>query len=60
MKLGELKKVFDTAADMYRDAGNEAAAEALKAVSGLCDGRESVTVAAFAKLVAGQRPVNGS
>jgi hypothetical protein len=52
MKLGELRKVFDAAADLYKDASSEAAAEALKEVSGLCDGRESMTVAAFAKLVA--------
>jgi hypothetical protein len=58
VKLGELKKVLEAAADVYRDAGNETAAEALKEVSGLCDGRESATVAAFAKLVADIGPVN--
>jgi hypothetical protein len=58
VKLGELKKVFDAAADVYRDAGNETAAKALQEVSRLCDGRESTTVAAFAKLVADRRPVN--
>jgi len=58
MNLGELKKVFEAAAAIYRDAGNETVAEALKEVSGLCEGRESATVAAFAKLVAGRGPVN--
>jgi hypothetical protein len=57
MKLGELKKVFNAAADVYRNAGNETAAEALKEVSYLCEGRETITIAAFVKLVAG-RPVN--
>ncbi len=58
MKLGELKKVFDAAADVYRDAASETVAEALEEVSRLCDGRESTTVAAFAKLVADRGPVN--
>jgi hypothetical protein len=58
MKLGELKKVFEAAADVYRGVGNETVAEALKEVSHLCEGRESTTVAAFAKLVADRRPVN--
>lgn len=58
MKLSELKKVFDAAADVYRDAGNEAAAEALKKISFVCEGRESTTVAAFAKLVADRASVN--
>jgi hypothetical protein len=57
MKLGELKKVLGAAADVYRNAGNETAAEALKEVSLLCEGRESVTVAAFAKLVADRGPL---
>lgn len=39
MKLGDLKKVFDAAADVYRDAGNVSVAEALKDVSRLCEGR---------------------
>jgi hypothetical protein len=58
MKLGELKKVFDAAADIYRDAGNEAVAEALQEVSRLCESRTSITVAAFAKLVADRGSVN--
>jgi len=57
MKLGDLRKIFEAAEHIYREAGNAAAAEALKEVSSLCDGRESMTVAAFAKLVASQRPV---
>jgi hypothetical protein len=58
MKLGDLREIFRAAEGIYRQAGDEAAAEALKEVSSLCDGRESMTVAAFAKLVASQRPVN--
>jgi len=58
MKLGDLRKIFEAAEHIYREAGNAAAAEALKEVSGLCDGRETMTVAAFAKLVANQRPAN--
>lgn len=58
MKLGELKKVFDAATDIYRDAGNETVAEALEEVSRLCESRTSTTVAAFAKLVADRGPVN--
>jgi hypothetical protein len=58
MKLGDLKKVFDAAADVYRDAGNETVAEALKEISNLCEGCESTSVAAFAKLVASRAPVN--
>ena len=58
MKLGELRKIFGAAEHIYREAGNAAAADALKEISGLCDGRESMTVATFAKLVADQRAVN--
>jgi hypothetical protein len=58
MKLGDLRKIFEATEHIYREAGNVAGAGALKEVSSLCDGRESMTVAAFAKLVAHQRPVN--
>ena len=57
MKLGDLRKIFETAEHIYRGAGNASAAEALKEASGLCDGRETMTVDAFAKLVA-KRPVS--
>jgi hypothetical protein len=57
MKLGDLQKIFQAAEHMYREAGNASVAEALKEVSGLCDGRETMTVDAFAKLVA-KRPAN--
>jgi hypothetical protein len=52
MKLGDLRKIFEAAQHMYCESGNDAAAEALKEVSSLCDGRDSMTVGAFAKLVA--------
>jgi hypothetical protein len=55
MKLGDLRKIFEAAEGIYREAGNAMAAEALKEASALCDDRESMTVAAFAKLVAAQR-----
>jgi len=55
MKLGDLRKVLVSAAHIHREAGNEAAAEALKEISSLCDGRESMTVSAFAKLVTSSR-----
>jgi hypothetical protein len=58
MKLGDLRKVFEAAERIYREAGNAKAAEALKEASSLCDGRESLAVAAFAKLVANQRPTS--
>jgi hypothetical protein len=58
MKLGDLRMIFEAATHIYREAGNAKAADALKEISGLCDGRESMTVAAFAKLVATQRPVS--
>ena len=56
MKLGDLRKIFEATEHIYREAGNAAAAEALKEASGLCDGRESMTVATFAKLADSQRP----
>jgi len=55
MKLGDLRKVLEAAAHIHREAGNEAAAKALKEVSRLCDGRESMTVSTFAKLVTSHR-----
>jgi hypothetical protein len=55
MKLGDLRKIFEAAEGIYREAGNAAAAEALKEASNLCDGRETMTVAAFAKLVSTPR-----
>jgi hypothetical protein len=58
MKLGDLRKIFEAAERIYREAGNATAAEALKEASSLCDGRESTTVAAFAKVVAKQRPAS--
>ena len=57
MKLGDLREIFKAAQVIYREAGNAAAAEALKEVSSLCDGRESMTVAAFSKLVTSHRAV---
>jgi hypothetical protein len=60
MKLGDFRKILDAAAHIYREAGNEAAAGALKEISGLCNGRDSMQVTAFAKLVADHRPANGS
>jgi hypothetical protein len=57
MKLGDLQKIFEAAEHIYREAGNARAAEALKEASGLCDGRGTMTVATFAKLVA-KHPVN--
>jgi hypothetical protein len=58
MKLGDLRTIFEAAAHIYRETGNEAAAQALKDISSLCDGRESMTVTAFAKVVANHRPAN--
>jgi hypothetical protein len=58
MKLGDLREIFKAAEGIYREAGNAAAAEALKEVSSLCDGRDSMTVAAFAKLFPNQRPTS--
>jgi hypothetical protein len=55
MKLGDLRKIFEAAEHVYREAGNAAAAEALKEVSTLCDGRDSMTVGAFVKLAANIR-----
>jgi len=55
MKLGDLRRVLESAADIHREAGNEAAVEALKELSSLCDGRETMTVSAFAKLVTSRR-----
>jgi len=51
MKLGELHRIFGVAENIYRDAGNTPAADALKAISSLCEGRDTVTVAAFSTLV---------
>src|SRR4051794_20002928 len=51
MKLGELHKIFGAAENIYRDAGNTPAADALKAISSLCEGRDTVTVATFLTLV---------
>jgi len=55
MTLGDMREIFEAAAQLYRDRGDEAAAQALKEVSSLCDDRKSMTVPAFAKLVAGHR-----
>jgi hypothetical protein len=58
MKLADLRKIFEAAAHIYQETGNETAVAALKEVSSLCDGRESMTVAAFEKLVAKHRTTN--
>jgi hypothetical protein len=57
MKLGDLRKIFNCAERMYREASNQAIATALKDISSLCDGRETVTVGAFARLVANGPPI---
>jgi hypothetical protein len=51
MKVAQLKKVLDQAAQMYRDSGSSDAAESLRDFSQLLVGREAMTVASFAKLV---------
>jgi hypothetical protein len=50
MKVSQLKKVLDQAAQMYRGTGSSDAAESLRAFSELLAGREAMTVASFAKL----------
>lgn len=57
MKVAELRKILGVAERIYREAGDATAAEALKELSFLCQGRETITVAAFAKLVA-NCPIN--
>jgi hypothetical protein len=51
MKVSQLKKVLDQAAQMYRDTGSSDAAESIRVFSELLAGREAMTVANFAKLV---------
>jgi hypothetical protein len=51
MKVAQLKKVLDQTAQMYRDVGSTDAAESLRMFSSLFTGRETMTVASFAKLV---------
>jgi hypothetical protein len=52
MKVSQFRKVLDATAQLYRDGGNEGAAQSLEAISSLLASRETVTVAAFAALVA--------
>jgi hypothetical protein len=51
MKVSQLRKVLEQTSQMYRDTGNSDAAESIREFSMLFAGRESMTVASFAKLV---------
>jgi hypothetical protein len=58
MKLGDLRQIFKAAEHIYRSAGDDTAAEALKEVAGLSDDRETMAVTAFAKLVGNRSPTD--
>jgi len=60
MKLSDMRKILEAATHLHREAGNEMAADALKEIPALCDGRESMTVAVLAKLVANQATASPS
>lgn len=51
MKVAQLRKVLDQTAEMYRNTGNQDAAESLRQFSTLFNGHDTMTVASFAKLV---------
>ncbi len=52
MKVGAFLKVLGAAEQLQRASGNEAIADALKSVSGLLAGRETMNVSAVASLLA--------
>src|SRR6266852_4544593 len=58
MKLGGLREIFKAAEGIYRGTRDGAAAEALKQIASLCDGRESMAVTTFAKLFGNRNPTN--
>lgn len=51
MKVAQLRKVLDQTAQMYRDTGGSDVEESLRVFSSMFAGRETMTVASFAKLV---------
>jgi hypothetical protein len=51
MKAGQLHSVLQAAGSMHRDIGDPAAAQALEDICALFDGRETMTVQAFAALI---------
>lgn len=52
MKVNQLIKVIESAERIYRGNGDVAVADSLTALSDLCADHQTMTVAAFAKLVA--------
>jgi hypothetical protein len=60
MKVAQLRKVLEAAEQLYRDNGQAAAASSLRDISTLLSGRDAMTVARFASLLAkaagGQQP----
>lgn len=49
MKVGQLRKVFEAAEEIYRAGGNASAAHSLSQLSSLCADHEAMTVSSFAK-----------
>jgi hypothetical protein len=52
MKVSQFRQVLESAARIYRESGNAAAANSLTELSSLCAGRETITVTSFASLIA--------
>ena len=57
MKVGQLRKVFEAAEQIYRGGGNTSAAYSLNQLSNLCAGYETMTVSRFATLIS--KTING-
>jgi hypothetical protein len=51
MKSAQLCEVLETAACMYREAGNPVASQGLREICTLFDGRKAMSVSAFATLI---------
>jgi hypothetical protein len=56
MKVAQLRDVLESASRLYRDSGNEVVARSIDDFSGLFHGRETMTVSAFAALLAKVTP----
>jgi len=52
MKVSQLREIFESAAQIYRDSGNAPVANSLGEISTLFVGSEPMTVSAFANLIA--------
>lgn len=60
VKVAQLREVLGSASRLYRESGNEVVAHSIDELSSLFAGRETMTVSAFASLIAKVTPAENA